>query len=320
MDSTDPLEREDAMPSGGALLGAALASIPRVSVIVFDRDRRIQAIHGDSLPSHGYVPEQLIGRRIAEAMPAAVAERLDPLCARALAGETSTFAQRSQDGRAVYESTFTPVLEDGRVVAAMMTSRDISEQRDQQDSDERAAERFERSFVDAPVGMLLIRGHRIERANTAFARLVGMAVEELAGADPRIFVPPSEAGRVTRTLTAAASGQTPAPEDSRLVRIDGVVLLVAVRYSLLADDAGDTPLVLVHFVDRTADVQAARQRELEHTQFEMSFTAAPVGICLLALDGRIQRVNDALCRLLARERGAAAGRATRGARAARRRR
>ena len=32
----------------------------------------------------------------------------------------------------------------------------------------------------------------------------------------------------------------------------------------------------------------------------MSFTAAPVGICLLALDGRIQRVNDALCRLLAR--------------------
>ena len=42
--------------------------------------------------------------------------------------------------------------------------------------------------------MLLIRGHRIERANTAFARLVGMAVEELAGADPRIFVPRPKRG------------------------------------------------------------------------------------------------------------------------------
>ena len=301
MDSEHPHGRRDASPSGEALLGAALASIPRVSVIVFDRERRIQAVHGAALPSHGYVPEQLIGLRLAEAMPAAVAERLDPLCARALAGETTTFAQRSQDGRTVYESTVSPVLEDGRVVAATMTSRDMTEQSDRQASDDRAVERFEHSFVDAPVGMLLIRGHRIERANTAFARLVGMSGEDLAGADPRIFAPPAEAGRVTRTLTAAASGLTPAAEDTRLVRADGVVLLVAVRYSLLTDGDHEMPLVLVHFVDRTADVQAARQRELEHTQFEMSFSAAPVGICLLALDGRIQRVNDALCRLLARD-------------------
>jgi predicted signal transduction protein with EAL and GGDEF domain len=46
---------------------------------------------------------------------------------------------RSHDGRAVYESTFSPVLDDDRrVVAATMTSRDITEQRERQTAERRA--------------------------------------------------------------------------------------------------------------------------------------------------------------------------------------
>ena len=119
---------EDEGLAGADALHSALASIPGVSVIVFDRESRIRALHGTALQRHGYVHEQMIGRRTEEVMPPEVWARLGPLYARALAGETVTIHQRSQDGEAFYESTFSPVRRNGRVVAGTMTSRDITAQ------------------------------------------------------------------------------------------------------------------------------------------------------------------------------------------------
>ena len=48
------------------------------------------------------------------------------------------------------------------------------------------------------------------------------------------------------------------------------------------------------------DVTAQRRVGAAHALFETSFDAAPIGMCLVAPDGRFLRVNDALCRLLRR--------------------
>ena len=121
------LDEDDGL-AGEERCTPALASIPGVSVVVFDRESRIRALHGTALQQHGYVHELMIGRRTDEVMPPEVWARLGPLFARALAGETVTIQQRSQDGAAVYESTFSPVRQDGHVVAGTMTSRDITAQ------------------------------------------------------------------------------------------------------------------------------------------------------------------------------------------------
>ena len=114
--------------AGEEALHSALASIPGVSVIVFDHESRIRALHGTALERHGYVHDAMLGRRTDEVLPPPVWARLAPLYAQALAGETVTIHQTSQDGEAVYESTFSPILRDGQVIAGTMTSRDITAQ------------------------------------------------------------------------------------------------------------------------------------------------------------------------------------------------
>jgi diguanylate cyclase (GGDEF)-like protein/PAS domain S-box-containing protein len=119
---------DDVIRPSDEALHSALASIPGVSVIVFDRSLRIRALHGNALQKHGYVHEEMLGELAREHMRPPVWDRLEPLVARALAGETTTIVQRSEDGTAVYESTLGPVLRDSQVVAATMTSRDITAQ------------------------------------------------------------------------------------------------------------------------------------------------------------------------------------------------
>ncbi|MDX6599701.1 MAG: hypothetical protein QOE87_3588, partial [Gaiellales bacterium] len=120
---------DDALLAGKAPLHSALASIPEVSVMIVDHDVRIRQLYGTALERHGYVHEEMLGKRVSEAMPEPVSARLTPLFVQALAGETVTIRQRSEDGSAFYESTFSPVRVSERIVAATMTSRDITPQK-----------------------------------------------------------------------------------------------------------------------------------------------------------------------------------------------
>ena len=114
---------------GDDTLQSALASLPGLSVIVLDTRCISDALHGTALQRHGYVHERMIGQTLREVMPRGLWQRLEPLCAQALAGETVTFDQAALDGKAVYESTLRPVVRDGQVLGATMTSRDITAQR-----------------------------------------------------------------------------------------------------------------------------------------------------------------------------------------------
>ena len=120
---------DDALLAGEGPLHSALASIPGVSVIVVDREVRIRALHGAALERRGYVHSQMLGKRVEDAMPKHVSERVTPLFENALAGQEVTIHQGSEDGGAFYESTFSPVRVNGQIVAATMTSRDITAQK-----------------------------------------------------------------------------------------------------------------------------------------------------------------------------------------------
>jgi hypothetical protein len=75
MASNDPRPGKAALPSGEAMLHSAPASIPRVSVIVFDCEQRIRATRGSALQSHGYDSEGMLGRRMRDVMPTPVADQ-----------------------------------------------------------------------------------------------------------------------------------------------------------------------------------------------------------------------------------------------------
>jgi diguanylate cyclase (GGDEF)-like protein/PAS domain S-box-containing protein len=151
---------------------------------------------------------------------------------------------------------------------------------------------FERAFTDAPVGMLLLRDGRIARANLEFAQVVGRSPDALVGRDPLEFVHPGDRSAARRCLAQLEAGRAIPEQDRRILGPDDVHHM-RVRCSLLPEDG----LVLLHLVDRTAQVRASRERERARALLQTSFAAAPIGMALLHPNGRFLQVNAALCSL-----------------------
>jgi diguanylate cyclase (GGDEF)-like protein/PAS domain S-box-containing protein len=273
------------------LVSEALRSIGELSIVVVDPELRIRALYGGGFLRHGYDAALAVGRRVAEIIPAAW-PRLRPHYESALGGETVTVDVQSLDGVALYETTFLPVVRERRVVGAMVISRDVTESR-------RATALFERSFREATIGELILRDGRIVRANERFAATVGRTVEELVGTDPLDLVHPDERAQARESIERAFAGVRLEPRDRRLVGAGGEVVIVRLRISVLAEEQGP-PTLLVHAADRTSEVRAEQERARVSALFETSFAAAPIGMCLVAPDGRFLRVNPALCELFGR--------------------
>lgn len=412
-----PVNRpDDLVVSAEELVSTGLRSVEQLSILFFDQEMRIRAVHGGAVQRHGYDPDRLVGRRAPDVLPAQAWADLGPLYTRALLGESFTIERASHDGAHVYETTFQPVRRGERIIGGMATSRevtahrraeagraealrrwqvsfetaahgivvidpateriaeanpafaamhggtpddfagrtldevftpasvadlhaaretlaregrvrfesdhvrldgtvfpvevesavvrdadgrvvyrvgtvtDLTERRAREASERQAVARFEQSFDAAPVGMLLVRDGRIARANRWLAELVGVPADELVGRDPRGFLHPDD-----RRSTALPGPQD--RQDRRIVCADGRILHVRLRSSRLPGEEG---LVLVHLVDRTAEVAAERDREDALALFSTCFSDAPIGMCLVGADGRFLQVNRAACALFDR--------------------
>jgi diguanylate cyclase (GGDEF)-like protein/PAS domain S-box-containing protein len=304
MDS--PMSRldDDQWVAGNETLHSALASIPGISVVVFDHEMRIRALYGTALQRHGYVHERIVGKHMRDAMPAAVWERLAPLYARALSGKTETFEQRAQDGTAWYESTVSPVLRDGRVVAGTMTSRDITAQRAAEEQLRETTERMQAILDHSPMPIFL---RDLEQrwivTNAEVCGFIGKTPEDLLGRS------------MSETLDASWVEQTAAHD--RAVILSGE----AASFDEYARDArsGETR----HFwsqkfpvlgatgeivgvggisLDVTDRERATRELAAARALFERMFASAVVGMLVsrVADDGRIEVIqcNPAFARML----------------------
>jgi PAS domain S-box-containing protein len=123
----------------------------------------------------------------------------------------------------------------------------------------------------------------------------------MTGCDPRTLVHPDEAALTGIAHAALLEGRTPPPQDRRLVRPDGSVVHSRLTFTTLheRDDAGE-PVSLVLIRDRTAEVEAEQARAGALRLFATAVDQAPIGMCLVGLDGHFLRVNAALCRVLGR--------------------
>ena len=166
-------------------------------------------------------------------------------------------------------------------------------------SNRRGLELFERSFEHAPVGMLIVCDGVVQRANAALEELLAESDGALVGRAATSLVHPDDEAASAEAVRRTTAGEQLEPQSRRLLRSDGQTRTVELRYSIL-DEGDGPPMVLIHVLDRTKELEAAAARERALTEFETSFDAAPIGICLVAPDGRLIRVNDALCSLLGR--------------------
>jgi diguanylate cyclase (GGDEF)-like protein/PAS domain S-box-containing protein len=141
---------------------------------------------------------------------------------------------------------------------------------------------------------------RLTYANPAAERLFGRRVAPLLGASPFELVHPDERDRVVQTFREARDrpGETE-PVEVRAQHVDGSWRTLEVQGTNLLDDPAVRGLV---FTARDVTERQRTDAELREAQarFRSAFNHAPIGMALVALDGRFLAVNRELAQMLGR--------------------
>ena len=162
---------------------------------------------------------------------------------------------------------------DGRVLRTRSVVHNLSRERAVAEALERSAQRFERFFIEAPVGIALLDpAGTLTECNGAFARLVGGRAEDLAGRPMFDLVKPEHRERVRGALGLDSQG-TARPSARRAVEahLAGETETVCAIYLNAITEPDGTPRgFIAHFIDMT------EQKKLED-QFAQSQKMRAVG-------------------------------------------
>jgi diguanylate cyclase (GGDEF)-like protein/PAS domain S-box-containing protein len=158
---------------------------------------------------------------------------------------------------------------------------------------------FAEVFRSAPAGMVVgdARGHLVA-VNRAFCAIVGRREDELVGRDFRELTHPADRAEDEQGFNELASGdRSEYVTEKRYLRRDGSPAWVKVRAAVADDPQTGERLFIAHIVD----IAERKRHELAlaeaEERFRSAFDNAPIGIALVAPDGRFIKVNRSLCEL-----------------------
>jgi diguanylate cyclase (GGDEF)-like protein/PAS domain S-box-containing protein len=188
-----------------------------------------------------------------------------------------------------------------RVIALLPEERGSGEPKGAvaSDNDRPRGDMFDEVFRSAPAGMVVgdERG-RLVAVNRAFCAIVGRREDELVGQDFRRLTHPDDLAQDEQGWGELASGErTEYVTEKRFVRRDGSPAWVKVRATVADDPRQGERLFIAHIVD----IAERKRHELAlaeaEERFRSAFDNAPIGIALVAPDGRFIKVNRSLCEL-----------------------
>jgi PAS domain S-box-containing protein len=128
--------------------------------------------------------------------------------------------------------------------------------------------------------------------NQAACRLLGYERNELIGKTIFDLIPPDQTARLEEQKTALLTPGTVLTNEWALRRKDGTFVPVEVSANILRDGRWQA---FVRDITERRRAQA-RLRESEE-RFRLTIENAPIGMALVTLDGRFQRVNRVLCEI-----------------------
>ena len=165
--------------------------------------------------------------------------------------------------------------------------------------DRSSGDMFGEVFRSAPAGMVVgdERG-RLVAVNRAFCAIVGRREDELVGHDFRGLTHPDDLSQDEQGFNELATGdRTEYVTEKRFLRRDGSPAWVKVRATVADDARTGGRLFIAHIVD----IAERKRHELAlaeaEERFRSAFDNAPIGIALVAPDGRFIKVNRSLCEL-----------------------
>jgi PAS domain S-box-containing protein len=287
-----------ALVESGQLPSAVLAALPGTAVLVFDRDLRIRHAAGQALERHGWVPEQMEGRTLAELMPPAVLAEIEPHYRAALDGEIVRFDRTTAQGNAIYRTDIAPMRSDGEVMGGVVIARDVTEARAASGA-LAASERRYRMLAEHATD--LISRHAVDStflyASPSARELVGWAADDLLGTRALDLQHPDDAAANRGIWRAAIDSPEPRKVEYRTRRADGSYRWVESIVRRVIDER--TGAVEVEAVTRDVEERKRSEKVLReaHERFDAAFRHAPIGKAIVALNGRCLKVNEALCEI-----------------------
>lgn len=173
----------------------------------------------------------------------------------------------------------------------------------------RRGAQFLRVFESASEGIVILDANgSIESANPALCAITGYAANELAGQPLDILRATERQDNDSDATWDQALATADRWIDDRWSgelwgrRKNGEMFPLAIRLSMLRDSAGRA----FQKVGLCTDITERKQREVALIESEKRFRDfmefAPIGMVIVDLDGRLMKVNQALCHILGYER------------------
>ncbi len=181
----------------------------------------------------------------------------------------------------------------------MVVSQDITERR--RAEDELAHQRrLLQDVIDSLGVMVSVKDadQRFLLLNRAYETSLGIRRDDFVGKTVHDLYAPADAARFAADDAEALASGSPVAAERTVTFADGLPhTSIITRSPLRGLDGSVYGLVAVgqDITDRKATEDELRQMT---EQFETAFTAAPIGMAVVALDGHWLRVNPALCELL----------------------
>jgi diguanylate cyclase (GGDEF)-like protein/PAS domain S-box-containing protein len=186
---------------------------------------------------------------------------------------------------------------DGQVVGWVGTCLDLTERKIAEAATAEVDELFRVAFDNAPIGVALLTpdGHW-RHVNKALCELLHYSPEELQELTFADITHPDDlAANLERSRRQREEEEWEPRIEKRYIRSDGAVVWVALTNEIVRDASGEQ----LYFVAQIEDITQRRDtenalREAEE-RFRRAFEDAPIGMALVAPDGRFLRVNKTLC-------------------------
>jgi PAS domain S-box-containing protein len=248
----------------------------------------------------GYSAVDAIGKPMAMLLPSGRQQVLEACTEQARAGTSISNHEGvglHKDGRRIplWVSGSPARNVAGELIAISMILRDVSDLKEAE-RDRALLASIVESSEDAIVSMNL--DGTIVSWNGGAEKLCGYSRREILGKKVGLMAAPERAENVGRCLATVRQGGTVSEFDTILRAKDGREVDVSFSASPIRDSSGEVVAASAIVRDVGKRVQAERKLRESEERFREVFEKAPVGMMVVAVDGRLLQVNTALCQML----------------------
>ncbi len=271
----------DATPSALPSALALLDLLPGL-VAYFDPDLRYRYANATYATWRGIAPDQIVGRHCREIVGEDNFPTVLPKLRAAMGGTPVTYEYGLFDGgdaRRVQGSYVPDIDAEGTVRGVIVLVTDISVRRDLEEKIAETERMFNDAFEHAPIGIAVADATgRMERVNAAFATMLGLSMDELAGQNFCAITHSDDRGASDDQLRAVRAGASDEYRvEKRYIHADGSLIYVALAVSAVRSAKGDLKRLIVQIEDITERRRADREIQEINARLTLAMEAVRGG-------------------------------------------